>query len=90
MTKNGRNMCIASAIVLVLTAGIIIAANMDTAETNHINTENDTYTIYSEEANNISYIDVIGGQDEIRAVNLGDSVWTINDFTPDEVDTLNS
>lgn len=87
MTKNGIKMCIAAAIVLVLTAGIIIAVNIDTEETNHINTENDTYTIYSEEANNISYIDVIGGQDEIRAVNLGDSVWTINDFAPDEVDT---
>lgn len=87
MTKNGRNMCIASAIALALIAGIIIVTNIDTSETNNIETENNTYTIYSEEANNISYVDVIGGQDGIRAVNLGDSVWTINDFAPDDIDT---
>lgn len=86
MTKTVRNISIAAVIIVLLIAGIIIVNNIDT-DTPQSTVDENVYTIYSEDANNISTIDVTGGVDSIKAVNLGNAVWTVNDFAPDEIDT---
>lgn len=85
MTKTVRNITIASVFAILLIIGIIVVSNIDTTTPQNAD-EEPIYTIYSENANDIATIEVTGGEDKITAVNLGDSVWTINDFTADEID----
>lgn len=88
MTKTVRNISIASAVIIILIIGIIVVSNIETEENLPANNENNEfYTVYSEEADNISAIEIIGGTDNIKATNLGSSVWTINDFDAEEIDT---
>ena len=88
MTNTVRNICIASAVIILLIIGIIVVSNIGADEKKPESSDNNKfYTVYSEDADNISAIEVIGGEDEIKAVNLGNSVWTINDFSEEEIDT---
>lgn len=88
MTKTVRNISIASAVIIILIIGIIVVSSIETEENLPANNENNEfYTVYSEEADNISAIEIIGGTDNIKATNLGNSVWTINDFDAEEIDT---
>ncbi len=88
MTKTVRNISIASAVIILLIVGIIVVSNIDTDEKLPESSDNNEfYTVYSEEADNISSIEVTGGTDNITATNLGNSVWTINDFDAEEIDT---
>lgn len=78
-----------SVIILLLIAGIVLLLNIDTSKdnTDSDSAEENVYTIMQEDANSVSYIDVISSDGTIRAVNLGDAVWTINDMNIDDVDT---
>lgn len=88
MTKTVRNICIASAVIILLIIGIIVAGNINTDPNKPESSgNNEFYTVYSEDADNISDIEVVCGEDTIKAVNLGRSVWTINDFSEEEIDT---
>ncbi len=89
MSKSKRNIIIACAAAAVLVIGIVILLAIDTTPKNADSESSDEtiYTIISEEANNISDIVVTSENGEIKVTNLGDTVWTVNDMSTDDIDT---
>lgn len=89
MSKSGKNIIIAVAVIVLLLVGIIIINSIDTSKGGSENQESSEpiYTIISENASDIANIEVTSDSGVIKAVNLGDSVWTVNDMSTDDIDS---
>ena len=87
MNKTKRNIIIAVVIIAVLIAGTIIISNIDVSDNSQTENQEEIYTIYSEDTSNLSGVEVKTADGSIRAVNLDNSVWTINDMSTDDVDS---
>ncbi len=85
--KTRRNVIILFSIIAVFAVGIIIVNNIDVSENNDPVNGGDAYTILAESAEEIADVTVKTDSGEIKAVNLGDAVWTINDMSTDDIDT---
>ncbi len=86
---KSKNLIIAAAVIILLIVGILIFNNIDFSKPNNAPTESDdpVYTIMSEDADDINTIEVTTDEGTIKAVNLGESVWTINDMSNNDIDT---
>lgn len=87
MNKTKRNIIIALIVIAALVAGIIIINNIDTSDNSQADNPEDIYTIYSEDTTNLSDVEVETADGTIKAVNLGNAVWTINDMSTDDIDS---
>ncbi len=89
MRKIQRNIIITAAvIVLLIVAAIIVVRHISAARTLGINSSGKSvYTIYSEDTRDIAYVEVSNETETIRAENLGNAVWTVNNMSSDEVDS---
>lgn len=88
MNKTLRNIIISVAVIILLIAGIVIVNNIDVSDkSDTLSSQQPVYTIYSEDTTKISNIEVQNGAEIIKAVNLGDAVWTINDMSTDDIDS---
>lgn len=77
----------AVAAIILLLIGTLVLMNIDTADKQESEND-DVYTIYSEDASKIARVTVeYPDGDSISAVNLGNSVWTINDMSNDDIDS---
>lgn len=87
MNKSKKNILIAVSVAALLIACIIIFKSTGISDKfSDVNHEN-IYTIYSEDADNLLEIEVETENGSIRAVNLGNAVWTINDMSTDDIDS---
>ena len=87
MNKTKRNIIIAVVIIAILIAGTIIISNIDVSDNLQDGQQEEIYTIYSEDTTNLSDVEVETADGSIRAVNLGNAVWTINDMSTDDIDS---
>ncbi|MCH5210310.1 MAG: DUF4340 domain-containing protein [Oscillospiraceae bacterium] len=86
MSRQKKSIIILFAVIAVLAAGIGIINNVDMSDDGQKNVNEEIYTIYSEDTSKIDSVNVTTGDSSIKAVNLGDSVWTINEISTDDID----
>lgn len=88
MTKSTRNIIIILAVIVILIAGLVIINRLDTASDDEQTsaTSEPSYTIYSEDTSDLSAVIVENQEETIEADNLGNSVWTINNMSNDDID----
>ena len=85
--KNKRTLIIIIAVIAALLAATLIVLGINPDEKKENNTARaETYTVYSADAADIAEVRVETADGEIRAVNKGQSKWTINDLEEGEVD----
>lgn len=87
---NSRKKLIAAVVVIILlVTGIIIFSCIDFSKSENTNNNSDetVYTIISENADSIANIEVTTGEETIKAVNLGETIWTINDMSINDIDS---
>ena len=86
MSKSWKKVIIPVAAAAVFAVGIVVVNNIDVPKKSETGADEEIYTIYSEDADNIDNVNVVTESGSIKAVNLGNSVWTINDLTTEDVD----
>ena len=86
MSKQRKKIIILLAVIVVLIGGIVVINSIDTTDKSQTDSAEEIYTIYSEDTNRIDNVNIVTDSGSIKAVNLGDSVWTINDLSADDVD----
>ncbi len=85
MNKSTRNIIISIGIIVLLIAGIVVINNIDTTENPQPLQGDESYTVYSEDTDNIANILVESDDMTVKAVN-NDTAWTINDMSNDDID----
>lgn len=88
MAKSTRNIIIIASVIIILVAGIVVVSNVDfnRDEGNELSSADTSYTIYSEDTSNLSSVTVKTADSTITADNLGNSVWTINGMSSEDID----
>ncbi|MCD8181179.1 MAG: DUF4340 domain-containing protein [Firmicutes bacterium] len=88
MRRIQKNIIITAAvIVLLIVAAIIVIRYIAVVRMSGANSSGKSvYTIYSEDTRDIAYVEVSNETETIRAENLGNAVWTVNNMSSYEVD----